>query len=155
MFNIIIERKMMKGILINAEKETISVVEHDGDISTLYELLGCRTIEAVYPFKHQDVIYIDEEGLLKDSNFSFTIWTDDKREIPLFGNGIVVGTDEEGNDIACQSILEDIKHRVTFRGKVHIENDGQGFNITPWHIYQANLNEIKLLLEKLKTEGSA
>ena len=145
----------MKGILINAEKETISVVEHDGDISTLYKLLGCRTIEAVYPFMHQDVIYIDEEGLLKDSNFSFTFETDGNGFIPLFGNGIVVGTDEEGNDIACQSILEDIKHRVTFRGKVHIENDGQGFNITPWHIYQANLNEIKLLLEKLKTEGSA
>ena len=145
----------MKGILINAEKETISVVEHDGDISSLYKLLGCRTIEAVYPFKYQDVIYIDEEGLLKDSNFSFTIGTDDNGFIPLFGNGIVVGTDEEGNDIACQSKLEDIKRRVVFRGKVHIDNDGQGFNITPWHIYQNNLNEIKLLLEKIKTKGSA
>ena len=150
----------MKAILINPEKETISVVEHDGDISCLYKLLNCKTIEAVYPFAPQklgsnDIIYIDEEGLLKDSNFSFTIKTDEGSELPLFGRGIVVGTDEEGNDIACQSILSDIERRVIFRGKVHIENDGQGFNITPWHIYQNNLDEIKLLLEKLRTEGSA
>ena len=150
----------MKAILINPEKENISVVEHDGDISSLYKLLNCKMIEAVYPFAPQklgsnDIIYIDEEGLLKDSNFSFSILTDDKKELPLFGNGIVVGTDDEGNDIACQSILSDIERRVIFRGKVHIENDGQGFNITPWHIYQNNLDEIKLLLEKLRTEGSA
>ena len=150
----------MKAILINPEKENISVVEHDGDISCLYKLLNCKNIEAVYPFAPQklgsnDIIYIDEEGLLKDSNFSFSILTDDKKELPLFGNGIVVGTDDEGNDIACQSILSDIERRVTFKGKVHIENDGQGFNITPWHIYQNNLEEARLLLEKIKTEGSA
>ena len=108
----------MKAILINPEKENISVVEHDGDISSLYKLLNCKMIEAVYPFAPQklgsnDIIYIDEEGLLKDSNFSFSILTDDKKELPLFGNGIVVGTDDEGNDIACQSILSDIERNKT------------------------------------------
>ena len=34
--------------------------------------------------------------------------------------------------------LDDIKNRINFQGKVAIESDGQGFTLTPWHIYQNN-----------------
>ena len=78
-----------------------------------------------------------------------------KITIPLMGKGLILGTDAEGESIEHKTSLEDVKSRVTFKGKVAIENDGQGFTITPWHIYQNNLEEARLLLEKIKTEGSA
>jgi len=57
--------------------------------------------------------------------------------------------------VECKTTLEDLKSRINFQGKVAIENDGQGFTLTPWHIYQNNLEEARLLLEKLRTEGNA
>tara|TARA_R100001460_G_scaffold108383_1_gene159310 strand:+ start:2217 stop:2657 length:441 start_codon:yes stop_codon:yes gene_type:complete len=146
----------MKALFIDPTDETIRFISYDGDYKSIYRILGCRTFEAVYPFNNGDTLWIDEEGLLKDSNFAFNIRADNpKFNQTIMGKALVLGTDTEGESIECKTTLEDLKSRINFQGKVAIENDGQGFTLTPWHIYQNNLEEAKLLLEKLRTEGSA
>tara|TARA_B100000212_G_scaffold292236_1_gene234168 strand:- start:1333 stop:1791 length:459 start_codon:yes stop_codon:yes gene_type:complete len=152
----------MRAILINPMQESIRYTSYDGDFRSIYRILQCTTYEAVYPFDNGDTLWIDEEGLLKESNYAFNLISDKLGVSPksqfgqtIMGSALILGTDAEGESIECKSKLDDIKSRVTFQGKVAIENDGQGFTITPWHIYQNNLEEARLLLEKLKTEGSA
>tara|TARA_B100000963_G_C22535564_1_gene629610 strand:+ start:704 stop:1144 length:441 start_codon:yes stop_codon:yes gene_type:complete len=146
----------MKALFIDPTDETIRFLSYDGDYKSIYRILGCRTFEAVYPFDNGDTLWIDEEGLLKDSNFAFNIRADNpKFNQTIMGKALVLGTDAEGESIECKTTLEDLKSRINFQGKVAIENDGQGFTLTPWHIYQNNLEEAKLLLEKLRTEGNA
>lgn len=146
----------MKALFIDPTDETIRFLSYDGDYKSIYRILGCRTFEAVYPFDNGDTLWIDEEGLLKDSNFAFNIRADNpKFNQTIMGKALVLGTDAEGESIECKTTLEDLKGRINFQGKVAIENDGQGFTLTPWHIYQNNLEEARLLLEKLRTEGNA
>ena len=146
----------MRAILINPQQESIRHISYDGDPKSIYRILQCTTYEAVYPFDNGDTLWIDEEGLLKESNFAFDILGSNElwQETYLW-SAIILGVDNEGESIECKSKLDDIKSIIKFRGKVAIENDGQGFMLTPWHIYQNNLEEARLLLEKIKTEGSA
>ena len=146
----------MRAILINPMQESVRHISYDGDYRSIYRIIGCTTFEAVYPFDNGDTLWIDEEGLLKESNYAFNLKADNpKFNQMIMGSALILGTDAEGESIECKSKVLDIAKRVNFQGKVAIENDGQGFTITPWHIYQNNLEEARLLLEKIKTEGSA
>lgn len=146
----------MRAILINPMQESIRHISYDGDPKSIYRILQCTLYEAVYPFDNGDTLWIDEEGLLKESNFAFDILGSNEEYYGTYlGSAMILGVDAEGESIECKSKLDDIKSIIKFRGKVAIENDGQGFMLTPWHIYQNNLEEARLLLEKIKTEGSA
>ncbi len=46
------------------------------------------------------------------------------------GSAMILGVDDEGESIECKSKLDDKKSIIKFRGKVAIENDGQGFTLT-------------------------
>ena len=143
----------MKAILINPQQESIRHISYDGDYKSIYRIIQCTTFEAVYLFDNGDTLWIDEEGLLRESNFAFDIKADNpKFNQTIMGSALILGTDAEGESIECKSKLDDIKSIIKFRGKVAIECDGQGFTITPWHIYQNNLEEARLLLEKLNLE---
>ena len=146
----------MRAILINPMQESIRHISYDGDPKSIYRILQCTLYEAVYPFDNGDTLWIDEEGLLKESNFAFDILgSNELWHRTYLGSAMILGVDAEGESIECKSKLDDIKSIIKFRGKVAIENDGQGFMLTPWHIYQNNLEEARLFLEKIKTEGSA
>ena len=143
----------MKAILINPQQESIRHISYDGDYKSIYRIIQCTTFEAVYPFDNGDTLWIDEEGLLRESNFAFNIKADNpKFNQTIMGSALILGTDAEGESIECKSNLDDIKNRINFQGKVAIESDGQGFTLTPWHIYQNNLEEARLLLEKLRLD---
>ena len=143
----------MKAILINPMQESIRHISYDGDPKSIYRILQCTTYEAVYRFENGDTLWIDEEGLLNESNFAFDILgSNELWHRTYLGSAMILGVDDEGESIECKSKLDDIKIIIKFRGKVAIENDGQGFTLTPWHIYQNNLEEARLLLEKLKLE---
>ena len=123
----------MKAILINPEERTIRHVSYDGDYKSIYRLIRCTTFEAVYPFDNGDTLWIDEEGLLKESNFAFNIRADNpKFNQTIMGMALVLGTDAEGESVECLSSLDDIKSRINFQGKVAIEHGADGFTIIPW-----------------------
>ena len=100
---------MHKAYLINAIAQTITEVEV-GDYKTFYPLLGCDCFTTV-GLEEEDTLYVDDEGLLK-SPFDFFMYEGYPQ--PLAGNGLVMGTNDEGESIAPKMSLEDLKSRVTF-----------------------------------------
>ena len=123
----------MRAILINPMQESIRYTSYDGDFRSIYRILQCTTYEAVYPFDNGDTLWIDEEGLLKESNFAFNIRADNpKFNQTIMGSALILGTDAEGESIECKSKVLDIAKRINFQGKVAIEHGADGFTIIPW-----------------------
>jgi len=112
----------MKAILINPKLQTINYVDYSGDYRDISKLTECTTFTAVYPFDNcEDTIYLDDEGLLKSSNYCFTFRCDDGRNQPLMGNALILGTDDEGESKDVESTIEIIQDRVVFVGHQSID----------------------------------
>ena len=121
----------MKAYLIDPIKEEISIVNYNGDIKQIQELIEADLFDVVYPFKNQDAVYVDDMGLMKQVNFYFQIKYDNGRNQDLFGLGLVLGVDDEGNSVEPKISLETLKDKVTFRGAVSIRQGEGSFNIYP------------------------
>ena len=121
----------MKAYLIDPIKEEISIVDYNGDFKQIQELIEADLFDIVYPFKNQDAIYVDDMGLMKQVNFYFQIKYDNGRNQDLFGLGLVLGVDDEGNSVEPKISLETLKDKITFRGAVSIRQGEGGFNIYP------------------------
>lgn len=102
----------MKVIKIDSLKEEVSVIEIDGSLESIYKELNCTMIEAPIVLDNEDTLYVDEEGLFVSEakgGFMFSIY-----HSPLMGNGLIIGSNDEGENVDVQSTLEDIKNKVTF-----------------------------------------
>jgi hypothetical protein len=90
----------MKAILIDAEKREIREVEYRpngvaGDVPTIGEYIG-GWIESAFTWPTGDVMFVDEEGLLKPTmHFFYCAFRTDQ---PMAGNGVVVGREVEDDD---------------------------------------------------------
>ncbi len=106
----------MKGILINAATRTITKVEVPEGYKNIYPFLGegVDMFQCVDISKNGDTIYIDEEGLLKPQD-NFFLYKGYGQ--PLAGNGLVLGTDNEGESQNAQTKLETIINNVTFMNR--------------------------------------
>ena len=104
--------KSIKGYHINAENRTVTEVEVKGDYKTIYPFLGesvdCFTCVGI---EKDDTIYVDDEGLLKPLTALFLYEGYDQ---PLAGNGLILGTDAEGESVSPANTLEFIKSKVKF-----------------------------------------
>ena len=121
----------MKAILINPKLQTINEINYSGDYKDIYKLTECSTFTCVYPFNlNEDVIYLDDEGLLKQSNYCFTFRCDNGHNPILCGNALILGTDEEGESQDVESSIDEIKRRVSFKGHQAIDL-GREINLSP------------------------
>ena len=121
----------MKAILINPKLQTINYVDYSGDYKDISKLTECTTFTAVYPFDNcEDTIYLDDEGLLKSSNYCFTFRCDDGRNQPLMGNALVLGADDEGESKDVETSIDEIKKRVSFKRHQAIDL-GREINLSP------------------------
>lgn len=84
---------MPKGYLIDSTKCKIEAVEF-ADLAGLQALVG-GSIEGAYQWENGDVLYVDEEGLLKDQILGFFA-IPERPDQPLAGNGMLVGREIEG-----------------------------------------------------------
>ena len=64
-------------------------------------------------------MYVDDEGMLANMNYFFRYTNDDFYVEPvlLAGKGLIVGTNEEGEDIEPELTVEDIRSRIKFLGR--------------------------------------
>jgi len=95
----------MKAIRIDAKNQTISMIDIEKGLATLQEHVG-GYIEAALYFPDGDVMYVNEEGLLNNPEH-FQFWPKHKRMFA--GDGIIVGSDDEGNDIDTTLTIKDIE----------------------------------------------
>ena len=115
----------MKAILIDPIKKTIEEVEHTGDIDSIYKLLDCSMFETPIHYPNDDVMYCDESAWLhiKEpyAGFEFPGWS-----YAILGKGLIVGTNNEGEDVDCKSSINDFK---TIIWKSQEEMKRQGYNM--------------------------
>jgi len=73
---------------------------------------GCTTFCVPYEFENMDGLYSDDEGLLHptiNGAFKLPYW-----DVPLVGNAIILGTDDEGDSIDYQSSIEKITSLISW-----------------------------------------
>ncbi len=101
----------MKAYWINAKDQTITAVDYEhGDLQKLVE----GWIETAFMWPSGDVLYVDEEGLLKHPQHFFRI--PERRDQPLAGNGVLVGRELNDTDITAppRMSLDNLTKKVRF-----------------------------------------
>lgn len=82
----------MRAFLIDPAERTLTSIEFEGDFRKIGELIGCDIITAARINDLGDVIYVDDEGLMKGQASFFLV---EGYPQPLAGRGLLVGTDVE------------------------------------------------------------
>ncbi len=103
----------VKGFKIDVEKQSITPVTLENyKYDDIYPHIGndCRCFACVN-IEKDDVIYVDDEGLMK-SQIGFFLYKGYNQ--PLAGNGFVLGTDSEGETVDAKITLEQLEKRVHF-----------------------------------------
>ncbi len=103
----------MRGILINPWTKEITEVDCGEGIQDMYRLLSNPLGPKVDIFcigmnwPNGDCLYVDDEGLLKPGMRMFDIGRVDGQ--PLAGNGLILGSDAEGNSIDAKIMLTELQ----------------------------------------------
>ena len=145
----------MRAYLIDPINKEISVVDYNGDYQMINELINSqRGFDAVYGFRNQDTLFVDDEGLLRKENHGFEFTYDNGHTQPLMGKALVLGTDAEGESVAVKSTLEEVASKVNWIGKVKIYHSQMGFEIVPIEadVEEARNSRIKEEVDKKLTE---
>lgn len=104
---------MYNAIKINAEKQTFEYVKVENGLQSIYEHIGCTMIEAA-TYLGTDCIYVDEEGIWNNRGMIAFAFQVSGAHQTFIGNGLVVGTDKQGNSISPNIMIDELKSRVSF-----------------------------------------
>jgi hypothetical protein len=95
----------MKAYLINPFERTVTIVEYDGELDNLRELIGCQWITAPIIFENEDTMYCDDEGMYNQDNkkgsFMMKGWS-----YPIVGKILVVGANEMGESVDVKTPIK-------------------------------------------------
>jgi hypothetical protein len=116
---------MIKAILLHSKNKTITEVEiRGGDIQDIYRFLEVDQFEAVGLGEINGVfvsMYVDEEGLLKEAYIEedgtkHNMFGMKLKGFPnvIMGNGLIMGTDEEGESVDSPLSVSQVESLVTF-----------------------------------------
>lgn len=106
----------MKCLVIDAVNRTIREDEYSGDYKDIYRLGGFDLMTAIALDDKGETLFIDDEGLLKeDLNDCFLLHGPDfNYPQPLAGNGVILGTNEEGESVDTALTVETMQRNVLF-----------------------------------------
>lgn len=109
----------MKGILINVEDKTVTMVDVKPGYKNIYPFIAdhCTTFTCPYSYPNGDTLYCDDESLLKfgsiKGGFMYKNW-----QYPIVGNALILGCDNDGESTNVNSTVEYIEN-----GLVWIDED--------------------------------
>jgi hypothetical protein len=124
----------MKAILIDVVNQQVVETE----ISNYKEIYtkignGCTLFTVPVTFENEDALYVDDEGLLHPEIQGGFIMKDWVR--PMVGNGVILGTDDEGESVDCKTTVDEIKAQIQFLSKDLAEGWKRVAQATPPRIY--------------------
>lgn len=112
-------KNTFKGLLIDPTERTITEVETDGGLKSMYALIGCTCVDMArggfqfLPSNPTDDLWFDDEGLYSDCMDCFVV----PGMVPLIGKGLILGYNDDGDSIG-HSLTEDdifaLRHSVEF-----------------------------------------
>ena len=107
-------KKTAKAYHINAVEKTITEVEveHSLSLRQMQFYVG-GLIETAVHLQKDDVIFVNEEGLLCGPEHFFQVFFNNEL-LSFAGDGIVIGTDDAGNNDDVKMPLEELKKKVIF-----------------------------------------
>jgi hypothetical protein len=98
------------GFLIDPAARSIAPWLYNGDWRTIAPALRIGSSPfTLVEIGDGDVIYVDDEGLLKPMDWFFAIKGGHQ---PFAGCGLVLGSNEEGETVSARIALQDLKRRV-------------------------------------------
>jgi len=113
----------MRAILIDPKHKQIMQIDYNGDYKTIYEHLSnshkVRAFDIVRIPVGNDGIYVDDEGLYAPNEdkhwFTYRYNAHEMHQnIPLVNRGLIIGCDENGDSVDCDSTVDSIKSQITW-----------------------------------------
>lgn len=101
----------MKAFLIDSKNKEVKEIEMTDNWEEIPQTLGCEVFSCPHVTTENDVMYCDDEGLLKPLESFFLL---ESYPQPIAGNGLILGDDGEGGSESAHVDLETLKKRVTF-----------------------------------------
>jgi hypothetical protein len=131
----------MKAIKIDVVNQKVEQVNIGNDLEDIYEQIsnGCSTFTCVYGLETADVIYADDEALFQDVQGGFMLHS---MKYPIVGNGLVLGTNLEGESISPEVSVEFIQKNIIWLDKPTAEDWANEVSSNPIQII--NLNDLRL-----------
>lgn len=116
---------MMRAILIDAAARTITEIDiekgADSGAHALERAIGCDIFQMAMNYPNGDVLYVDEEGLLKPAPHWFRVRSGHQA---FAGNGVLLGSDNQGESVDVKTTLDDLRATVTFMSLHEIRVSG-------------------------------
>ena len=104
----------MEAYFIDAANKEVRLIDYNGDWKTIDGIIGCEIFTVVNVNNEGDSIFLDDEGHYVDDQNYF--WFEGYPTM-MAGNGLVLGTNRDGDSIEpCQSI-EWFRERIRFQNK--------------------------------------
>ena len=101
-----------KGYLVDPYKAEVQPIEVPiDDYKEIQRQLKCDCFTTGGYLENGDVIFVDDEGLLKGPTHFFRVKSVNGGQ-PLAGRGVVLGSDGEGGSADVKTSLEEITSRV-------------------------------------------
>jgi hypothetical protein len=102
-----------RGYLIDPKERKITHVHHDTrHYQEIYKLIDCEPSPfTVVELPNRDVIFVDDEGLLKEPRYFFTIKGYPQ---PLAGKGLVLGTGPDGQTVSAKMSFQELGEMVGY-----------------------------------------
>jgi hypothetical protein len=108
--------RQVTAIKIDVVKQEVYPVHiSTKNIDDIYNQLACDIFTCPMTLDNNDTLFVDDEGLFIDpSALLGAFYIDGFPSQPLFGHGLIVGIDDEGETDEVLSTVEEIKKKVTF-----------------------------------------
>ena len=125
----------MIALKINVIDQTVTPIEYNGyedicpNLTTPHKAVSLFTRVLIDPTNYDsDAIFVDDEGLLINTNYGFKY---KGYNGVLMGNGLVLGTDENGDSTAPDIDIYTLQANITFLGLLKIHEGYRGFEVMP------------------------
>ena len=101
----------MKAILIDAKNREVKEIEIGKGIDEMYKFLECQYFTIASYLDKGDAIFVDDEGLMNGTDIFFTY---EGAHQPFAGNGLIMGSNRNGESIDCKIDFNEVKNKVEF-----------------------------------------
>ena len=104
-----------RAYLIDPVARTIEETSCDGSLSAIQGLVGAGSVEGAHLTGRGDIIYVDSAGLYKEDRHAFRF---EPRPQPLYGKGLLIGTDQAGECADAGIDRHEVEARVAWLGQI-------------------------------------